>query len=172
MFREFTAVPGPLERAPAQVQPGARSARQVDAFAEGARRLLRLGVGLFLLGLLTGFAVPLAANPRMALSSHLEGVMNGLFLIVLGLVWGHLRLGPGSRRLLVWFAAYGTFANWATTLVAALWGAGASMMPLAAAGFSGTSAQEGLIAFGLLSLSGAMLVVCPLMLWGLRARPA
>jgi hypothetical protein len=33
-------------------------------------RLLRLGVLLFLLGLLTGFAVPALTNPRMALTRY------------------------------------------------------------------------------------------------------
>jgi len=51
-----------------------------------AHRLLQFGYGLFLLGLLTGLGIPLLANPRMGLSSHLEGVMNGIFLIGLGLV--------------------------------------------------------------------------------------
>lgn len=49
------------------------------------RRLLQAGILLFLLGLLTGFLVPFTANPRMGLSSHLEGVMNGMFLVGLGL---------------------------------------------------------------------------------------
>jgi hydroxylaminobenzene mutase len=134
------------------------------------RRLLQLGVVLFLLGLLTGFAVPMAANPRMALSSHLEGVLNGTFLLVLGAIWHRLRLGVRGQRVAFWLVTYGTFANWMTTLVAAVWGAGATMMPLAAAGYTGTSAQEMLIAVGLLSLSIAMIVVCPIVLWGLRAR--
>jgi hydroxylaminobenzene mutase len=105
----------------------------------------------------------------MALSSHLEGVMNGTFLLILGAIWHRLRLGPRSQRTAFWLAAYGTFANWGTTLVAAMWGAGESMMPLAAAGHTGTSAQEMLIAVGLVSLSLAMMVVCPIVLWGLRS---
>lgn len=132
------------------------------------RRLLQLGILLFFLGLLTGFSLPAAANPRMALSSHLEGVMNGTFLLVLGAIWDRLRLGSKSQRIALGLAAYGTFANWGTTLLAAMWGAGESMMPFAAAGYTGTSAQELLIAVGLISLSVAMLVVCPLVLWGLR----
>jgi len=47
---------------------------------------------LFLLGLLTGFAVPALKNPRLALSSHLEAVLNGMFLVLLGLLWPHLQL--------------------------------------------------------------------------------
>src|ERR1700753_4150644 len=48
--------------------------------------LFTLGLVLFLLGLLTGFAVPAVKNPRMALSSHLEAVLNGMFLVLLGLL--------------------------------------------------------------------------------------
>ena len=132
------------------------------------RRLLQLGMVLFLLGLLTGFVVPAVANPRMALSSHLEGVQNGIFLLVLGAFWGRLHLGPRTQRVAFWLAVYGTFVNWATTLAAAAWGAGGAMMPFAAAGYTGTSAQELLIGFGLMSLSVAMLVVCGVVLWGLR----
>ncbi len=127
-----------------------------------------MGVVLFLLGLFTGFAVPATANPRMALASHLEGVMNGIFLLVIGAIWQRLRLGLRAQRIAFWLLAYGTYANWATTLLAAIWGAGEPMMPLAASGHTGTAMQEGLIAFGLISLSIAMVVVGPLLLWGLR----
>ena len=133
-----------------------------------SRRLLQLGFVLFLLGLLTGFAVPIAANPRMALSSHLEGLLNGIFLLVVGLIWERLQLGARARATAFWLVVYGTFANWATTLAAAVLGAGASMMPLAGGGQSGSSAQEMVIGAGLLSLSVAMVVVCPILLYGLR----
>jgi heme/copper-type cytochrome/quinol oxidase subunit 2 len=51
------------------------------------RRLLWHGIALFLIGLFTGLAEQHFANIRMALAAHLEGVMNGTFLIavVIGL---------------------------------------------------------------------------------------
>lgn len=55
-------------------------------------RVIFYGVLLFLLGLVVGLFIPLMANPRMGLSSHLEGVMNGMFLILLGLIWGKVTL--------------------------------------------------------------------------------
>ena len=136
--------------------------------ADWAHRLLQAGVTLFLLGLLTGLVVPVVANPRMGLSSHLEGVMNGMVLVGLGLLWPRLRLGVSAQRAGFWLAMYGTFVNWATTLAAAVWGAGASMMPIAGAGQQGSALRERVIAFGLLSLSVAMLAVCGLLLYGLR----
>jgi (hydroxyamino)benzene mutase len=134
-------------------------------------RLLQLGMLLFLIGLLTGFSVPHLANPRMALASHLEGVMNGLFLIALGLVWPRFVLSARMLTVLFWLAVYGTFANWMATLLAAAWGAGGALMPLAASGFDGTSMQEAVIAALLLSLSVAIVATSGLALWGLRTTP-
>ncbi|MGD2114251.1 MAG: hydrogenase [Acidobacteriota bacterium] len=135
--------------------------------AHRSHRLLQLGVLLFLLGLLTGFAIPALANPRMGLSSHLEGVLNGMFLLALGLIWPRLRLGSAAAAATYWLAIYGTFANWAATLLAAAWGAGRAM-PIAAGAQQGTPAQEAVIMGLLFSLSLAVVAVCGLVLWGLR----
>jgi hydroxylaminobenzene mutase len=133
-------------------------------------RLLQLGVFLFLLGLLVGFAVPTFANPRMGLASHMQGILNGIFLVVLGLVWSRISLPQRASKGLFWLAIYGTFANWAVTLLAAFWGAGRSM-PIAALGNEGTPMQEATIDALLVSLSIAMVVVSVLVLWGLRVVP-
>lgn len=132
-----------------------------------ARRLLQLGVLLFLLGLLTGFAVPAFANPRMGLASHLEGVMNGIFLIALGLMWTKLNLSARWLNAAFRLALFGTFVNWACTLLAATWGAGV-MMPIAGQGQTGTPIQENIIRILLTLLSLAMVSVCVLVLIGLR----
>lgn len=133
-----------------------------------SRRLMRLGVLLFFLGLLSGLAVPMLSNPRMGLSSHLEGVMNGTFLVILGLIWSKLRLSRMTMLITFWLAIYGTYVNWATTLAAAAWGAGHSMMPITGMGHKGSPLEEGIINFGLVSLTLAMLLTCVIVLWGLR----
>ncbi|MGQ3683850.1 MAG: hydrogenase [Candidatus Loosdrechtia sp.] len=130
-------------------------------------RLIQLGILLFFLGLLTGYVVPMLANPRMGLSSHLEGIMNGVFMVMLGLLWPKIGLSRTALTTLFWLAVYGTFANWTATLLAAFWGAGGSM-PIAASGHQGTPTQEMIITLLLLSLSLAMVAVCVLVLWGLR----
>ena len=136
-----------------------------------AHRLLQLGVLLFLIGLLIGLAVPALANPRMGLASHMEGVMNGLFLIALGLVWPTLTSSPGMQRLTFVLAVYGAFANIVATFLSAAWGAGAPMMPLAAGGHEGSSVQELVIRVLLVSLALADIAACVLVLVGLR-RPS
>ena len=50
------------------------------------RRLIWHGMFLFLPGLLTGFVEQQFNNPRIGLAAHLEGVMNGTFVIALGAV--------------------------------------------------------------------------------------
>ncbi len=115
--------------------------------------LFVLGLVLFLLGLLTGFAVAALKNPRMALSSHLEAVLKGMFLVVLGLLWPHVDLpldwGIASVALIV----YSAHANWLATLLAAAWGAGRKLAPIAAAGHQASSAKEGFVSFLLVSPS-------------------
>ena len=70
----------------------------IESNDRAGHRLIQLGIILFLAGLLTGFVIPLMANPRVGLSSHLEGVMNGLLLVALGVIWPRLTLGRGTRR--------------------------------------------------------------------------
>ena len=129
-------------------------------------RLLWHGFLLFLLGLLVGFAVQATTNPRMALSAHLEGVMNGMFLAILGLAWDRLDLAPRPRTVLFGLALYGTYANLASTTLSAVFGT-SRMTPLAGAGFTAAPWQEAVVAVGLVSLSIAMVAVCTLVLWGL-----
>jgi (hydroxyamino)benzene mutase len=116
--------------------------RSVDFQHVSAHRLITWGMALFLIGLLTGFAIPALANPRMGLTSHLEGLMNGTFLVVLGLVWTRLRVSERTLRIGFRLAVFGAYANWATTLAAGVLGAGGTMMPLAAGEHIGSRSIE------------------------------
>lgn len=134
------------------------------------RKLIRSGILLFLLALITGFMIPLLQNPRMGLSSHLEGTMNGMLLVIIGLIWPKLILTDKLYRWCFTLALFGTFTNWLTTLLAAVWGAGGEMMPIAAGNLQGSVWQEIIIKFGLVSLSLCMIIVCGLLLWGLTGK--
>lgn len=134
-----------------------------------ARPLLALGAILFLLGLLTGLVIPALASSRIGLASHLEGVMNGTFLLVLGAIWHRVRLPGGLEGVCFWLLVYGTFANWLFTLLAGVFGAG-GMMPIAGGGATAEPWQEGLVRFGLVTLSFAMVAGCGLLVWGLLRR--
>jgi hydroxylaminobenzene mutase len=131
-----------------------------------ADKLIFLGVFLFFLGLIVGLIVPVFANPRMGLSSHIEGVLNGMFLIILGLIWHKVELSDKWLKITFWLSLYGTFANWFGILIAAIFNAG-KMLGVAANGKEGPFAAEVIVTFSLISLSIAMLIICVTVMTGL-----
>jgi hydroxylaminobenzene mutase len=131
------------------------------------RQLLWHGMFLFLLGLLVGFFVQQFANPRMGLAAHLEGVMNGTFLIALGSVWAEVRLSPRMKTAAYWGALYGTYVNWAAVTFAAIYGTGA-LSPILAPGRSALPWQEMVVTVGLTSVGIVIVASSVLVLWGLR----
>jgi hydroxylaminobenzene mutase len=124
------------------------------------------GLVLFLLGLFTGFVVPKLKNPRMGLASHIEAHMNGIFLIVLGLLWSFVEVSRTVETLAVALLVYGAYANWFATLLAGIWGAGGRMMKIAAPAHEGSAAKEGIIKFLLVTLSLADVVGVVIVLYG------
>lgn len=129
-----------------------------------ANQLILSGLLLFLFGLIAGLFVQKMANPRMGLSAHLEGVMNGMFLVILGLIWNRLFLKKVFLKITFWLVVYGTFANLIAVIIAAITGFG-KMMPIAG-GKVGTGAMEGLISFLLISLALCMMAACIIVLIG------
>jgi hydroxylaminobenzene mutase len=134
-------------------------------------RLVAHGVLLFFLSLLTGLllvaAPPLIANPRGVLAGHLEGAMNGMFLILVGLFFGRVRLS--RKQLGVCRAAllYGCFANWFFTTLAGILGTSEST-PIAGIGHHAGVAAEQFILAALVSVALAMVVSVGLLFIGIR----
>jgi hydroxylaminobenzene mutase len=131
------------------------------------RRMIWHGMFLFLLGLLTGLVEQQFANVRMGLAAHLEGVMNGTFLIALGAVWNEVRLSPRWKAAAFWSALYGTYANWAVTTLAAVFGTGA-MSPISATGRNAAAWQERIVTIGFVSVGIVIITTAVLVLIGLR----
>jgi hydroxylaminobenzene mutase len=131
------------------------------------RKLWWHGMLLFLLGLLTGLAETHFTNVRMGLAAHLEGVMNGTFLLALGVVWPELRLSPKAKAVAYASVLYGTYANWACTTLAAIFGTGA-LSPVTAPGLNAAGWQEMLVTIGFTSVGIAIIGASVLILLGLR----
>jgi hydroxylaminobenzene mutase len=126
---------------------------------------------LFLLGLLTGFVEPRFANVRMGLAAHLEGVMNGIFLLALGAAWHQVVLAPKVKATAYWGVLFSTYANWLVTSLAAVFGTGA-LSVVTAPGRHGKPWQESLVTAGFMSVGIAIVLTSVLVLWGLRGRVA
>ena len=139
-----------------------------DWSSRQGHRLVQLGVLVFLIALLVGLAVPKLAVPRLGLSAHLLGVMQGLFLMVTGLFWPRLRLSGAAARVTFWLLIYGSFAAWAANMLGAVWGAGNSILTMAAGAAHGSEFQETAIATLLRTAGLSLIIAIVLMLWGLR----
>ncbi len=133
------------------------------------RRLIWHGMFLFLLGLLTGFVETKFTNPRMGLAAHLEGVMNGTFLIALGAVWMEVRLTAKLKAAAYWSVLYGAYVNWVATAVGAAWGI-AALSPITGAGHHALPWQEIFMTVLFMSVGLAIVGASLLVLWGLRRR--
>jgi hydroxylaminobenzene mutase len=131
------------------------------------RQLLWHGTLLFLLGLIVGFVEQKFANPRMGLAAHLEGLMNGTFLIALGAIWAEIKLSAPLQETAYWSVLYGAYGNWLITGLAAVFGT-AAMTPITAAGHRGQPWQEHLVTFGFASVGIAIVIAVTVILWGLR----
>ena len=148
-------------------QRGNVSASEASLSRRLGRRLLRYGIVLFLLGLATGRLVESLPLPRMGLSSHLEGVMNGRSLS--SWAWS----GRTFDCTPCFFGPATGWSWWAPTSTGrSRWpprpgGVGDTTMRLAAGGHLGTPDQELTLLVGLRALNVAMFGSCFLVLWGL-----
>jgi len=130
------------------------------------QRLLFHGYLLFLLGLASGLVAYGLENPRMGVSAHLEAIMNGLFLIALGLSWSWLSLSSRQFAICFWTALVGSYANWAIPLFSAI--VGASQPMLVGAGFEAEPWQEALLMASPIVGVLPPIVCGSLAVWGLR----
>lgn len=135
------------------------------------RKLLWHGMALFLLGLLTGLVEQHFTNVRMGLAAHLEGILNGTFLLALGAAWNEVILRPTMKTAAYWIFLGGTYGNWLVTTLAAVLGTSA-LSPVTAAGFNAPSWQEMIVTAGFVGVGVAIIAGAGLGLWGLRGSAA
>jgi hydroxylaminobenzene mutase len=121
---------------------------------------------LFFLALVIGLIAPLLANPRLGISCHVEGVLNGIFLIVLGLIWNKVALSGRWMIITYWLSIYGTFSNWLAYLIAAIFNAGRHLT-IATKGKEEAPLADDIIDFLLVFLTIAMLTICITIIIGL-----
>lgn len=95
-----------------------------------ARQLLFHGGIMTLLSLLSGFTTFFALAPRIALSSHTVGLLQGAMLIAIAGAWHLLNAPPKTLKILKYTLLVGFYANWVSTQLSALWSAGRSTYPI------------------------------------------
>jgi len=133
-------------------------------------RLLQVGVALLLFTSFEGFAIPYFTVPRLGLSAHSLSALLGVLLLPMGLLWPRLNLGATTSRIAFCFLVYSALAIIAAYVMAGFWGAGNSIMPLAAGSAHGSVVQEAAIKIVAYSSAPTGIISFVLILWGLRIR--
>jgi len=124
-----------------------------------------------LLGLLSGFTPAFAKSPTAALETHTIGVLQGAMLF--GLAAGWPSLGSGwAVRIARYCARVGRYANWIGAQLAALWSARGMFIVSGASMPAGAAPWMEAVVAVLLNLSLLVIVMCLLILWALRGKPA
>ena len=130
--------------------------------------LLQIGVALLLFVCLQGFVIPRFLFPHQGLSVHTLATFEALVFLALGLTWPILKLGQNLALATFWLFVYSAFSTLIPYILGALWGAGNSIMPLAARAASGNARQERTIKMILYSSAPTAIAAFVLILWGLR----
>jgi (hydroxyamino)benzene mutase len=131
-------------------------------------RMLQIGIALFVFSGLEGFAIPHLPVPPLGRSVHTLSALQGVITLVLGLLWPRLNLGSTASRIAFWTFIYSSFATLIPFVMAAVWGAGNTTIPLAAGVARGSALQEAIIKVVLYSAAPPFFISMALILWGLR----
>ncbi len=137
--------------------------------ARQGHRMLQLGIGHFVFSGLEGFAIPVLPVPALGRSVHTLSGLQGVMLLALGLLWPRLKLGATASRVAYLTYVYSSLATLVPFVLAAMWGAGNTTIPLAAGSARGTKRQEAIIKGVIYSAAPTFFVSMALVLWGLRS---
>jgi hydroxylaminobenzene mutase len=141
---------------------------QSNTLIRQGHRMLQIGIGLFVFSAVEGFIIPAVPYPRLGLSVHTLSALQGVMLLGLGLLWPRLNLGATAAHIAFWTYLYSSFATLIPYVMAALWGAGNTTIPLAAGPAHGSDTQELIMRIVLYSAAPVFFVSMAIVLWGLR----
>ena len=132
------------------------------------RKMIRHGFALIMLGLIVGFFIPMLLNPRAGVTAHLEGVQNGMLLLLIAFFFPDMELKAKGRTYLYWTGLYGAYANYVSALLTAMWGTN-KLTPIVSDGFEGAAPwQENLVYFGFFTSAIAITICIAICLFAAR----
>ena len=140
----------------------------MDILSRQGQRMLQIGIALFVFAGFEGFVIHSLPVPSLGRSVHTLSALQGIITLVLGLLWPRLNLGATASRIAFWTYIYSSFATLVPFVLAAVWGAGNTTIPLAAGAARGSAFQEAIINIVLYSAALPFFISMALILWGLR----
>src|SRR5947199_3565270 len=139
-----------------------------SALSRQGHRMLQIGIGHFVFSGLEGFAISILPVPALGRSVHTLSALQGVMMLALGLFWPRLNLGGTAARVAFGTYIYSSVATLVSFVLAAVWGAGNTTIPLAAGAARGSARQEAIIKIVSYSAALPFFVAMALILWGLR----
>lgn len=130
--------------------------------------LLRHAFILILISLIGALFIPAMVVPRLGVSAHTIGVLGGVLLIGIGIIWPRFVLSPRQTLLHKWSWLYVAYINWFACFLGGLFGSG-SITPVASGGHVGPPLVELAVSVMLTSVAPVSFLAVALSLWGLRA---
>jgi (hydroxyamino)benzene mutase len=143
-----------------QVQPPVWPLEEISiTLAKSASILIMLGLftGLYISMAMTG---AVEANPSMVVSSHLNALLGGFWLLGVGWSLRWCSLDPKKANWMMWLLIVSNYANWLVTAIKALFN-------VHAVEFNGQSANDVLHLMLVLTVVIPSIVGCALWVWGL-----
>ncbi|NMG08874.1 hydrogenase [Brasilonema sp. UFV-L1] len=130
--------------------------------------LLWHGIFICLLGFVAGLFLPLYANPRTGLATHLLGITQGIFLAVIGLSYPQLKLPLWVARANVWMLLVSAYVGLIAEFLAAVFGLSRMFLITAMGLPEGIPWLETSTEIAIKGISSFILLSCLIVLFGLR----
>jgi (hydroxyamino)benzene mutase len=129
-----------------------------------ARQILFHGGVMTVLSLLSGFTTFFALAPRIALSSHTVGLMQGAMLIAIAGAWHLLDTSPKYLKIIKYTLLVGFYTNWISLQLSALWSAGKSSFPISGESMSDVAAPWQNITVKVLGFLSLLIIVSAILI--------
>ncbi|BAZ22907.1 hydroxylaminobenzene mutase HabB [Kalymmatonema gypsitolerans NIES-4073] len=138
---------------------------QSEAFK---RSLLWHGIFICLLGFVAGLFIPLYANPRAGLATHLLGITQGVFIAVIGLSYPQLKLPLWVARANFWMLLISAYVGMIVEFLAAAFGLSRMFLITAMGLPEGIPWLETSTEIAIKNISILTILSCFIVLFGLR----
>lgn len=114
-------------------------------FTERGQGLIRWGVALLALSVLSGFAIMIAPDPIMGLATHIQGLLNAILLIVVGVIWSRFEISYLGSVIVYWGLIIGGFITFGVQLTCTFLEIGGTTFPIAGGSHTGTAVEETIV---------------------------
>lgn len=139
-----------------------------DSSHEYRRRFLRHGFSLCTLAFLIAPFLPLYANPRAGLATHLIGITTGILLMAVGLAFPYLSLSEFLAQVIFWLLVPSFYVGFAGEFLGALFGL-TKMFPITGQGFTGGATwMETGVSIANKGITVTTILGCIIIIYGLR----